>query len=270
MKKFEINEYIVKTDKFQKGFSGYNFVVISDLHSNAYKVDLEKVTEAIEGLQPDAVLLCGDMFTGKVNDDITQVMDFIKKLAESFPVFFALGNHEYRMAMNPEVYGDRIWQIIEPLEEAGVAILSDETVVLEKDNESICLSGIEIDSVFYRRRPPVMGSGLVKMHLGDADRTKFQLLMAHHPRYFENYGKWGADLVVSGHVHGGLMRLPYLGGVVSPKLTLFPKYDGGRFREGNSEMILSRGLGTHTLPIRIFNPGELIMIRLRPAASDKQ
>lgn len=262
MKKFEINEYIVKTDKFQKGFSGYNFVVISDLHSNAYKVDLEKVTEAIEGLQPDAVLLCGDMFTGKVNDDITEVMDFIKKLAESFPVFFALGNHEYRMAMNPEVYGDRIWQIIEPLEEAGVAILSDETVVLEKDNESICLSGIEIDSVFYRRRPPVMGSGLVKMHLGDADRTKFQVLMAHHPKYFENYGKWGADLVLSGHVHGGTVRLFGKKGLIGTDFRLFPKYCGGLYHEGASDMIVSRGLGTHTVKVRLWNKPELLNVKI--------
>ncbi|MDE7197816.1 MAG: hypothetical protein K2O15_02920, partial [Lachnospiraceae bacterium] len=86
----------------------------------------------------------------------------------------------------------------------------------------------------------------------------------HNPVYFDAYEAWGADLVVSGHVHGGIMRLPVLGGVISPALTLFPKYDGGVFYEKESTMILSRGLSSHTLPIRIFNPGELIVIDLKP------
>lgn len=71
-------------------------------------------------------------------------------------------------------------------------------------------------------------------------------------------------MVVSGHVHGGIMRLPVFGGVLSPSLTLFPKYDGGRFSEGKSTMILSRGLGTHTIPLRVFNPGELVVIDFKP------
>lgn len=89
-------------------------------------------------------------------------------------------------------------------------------------------------------------------------------MIAHNPEYFPAYAEWGADLVLSGHVHGGLMRLPFLGGVIAPSMKLFPKYDGGVFEEHGSTMILSRGLGTHTLPIRIFNPGELVVIRLTP------
>lgn len=99
--------------------------------------------------------------------------------------------------------------------------------------------------------------------LGNPEKKCFNLLIAHNPDYFDAYADWGADLTVSGHVHGGLMRLPFLGGVISPKLRLFPHYDGGRFEKDGKEMILSRGLGTHTLPIRIFNPGEMVVIRLR-------
>ena len=82
--------------------------------------------------------------------------------------------------------------------------------------------------------------------------------------YFPAYAEWGADLVLSGHVHGGIMRLPLLGGVISPTLRLFPRYDGGLFQEGGSTMILGRGLGSHTIPIRIFNPGELVVVELEP------
>ena len=98
--------------------------------------------------------------------------------------------------------------------------------------------------------------------LGRPDPARVSLLIAHNPDFFEAYAEWGADLVVSGHVHGGLMRLPVLGGVISPAIRLFPVYDGGEFKKDKAVMILGRGLGTHTLPIRIFNPGELVVIDL--------
>ena len=118
------------------------------------------------------------------------------------------------------------------------------------------------------RRPILPNTPMEKEYLeetlGPASKEKYQILLAHNPDYFENYAQWGADLVLSGHVHGGIMRLPLLGGVISPTLLLFPKYDGGLFKKGSSAMILSRGLGTHTLPIRIFNPGELILFTISP------
>ena len=98
--------------------------------------------------------------------------------------------------------------------------------------------------------------------LGEPRADACQILIAHNPLYFEEYAAWGADVVVSGHVHGGIMRLPLLGGVLSPNLSLFPKYDGGRFELGKSSLLLSRGLGTHTVPLRIFNPGELVVVEI--------
>ena len=91
----------------------------------------------------------------------------------------------------------------------------------------------------------------------------FQILLAHNPDYFPEYAAWGADLVLSGHLHGGVARLPLLGGVVSPRLHFFPRYDGGKFTHGNSVMIVSRGLGMHTIPFRFNNPGELVEITIR-------
>ena len=262
MKKFEINEYIITTEKFKNNFSGYKFAVISDLHSNVYKVDLDAVYDAVCDAGVDAVLLCGDIFNGKPVDDIAETMAFVKKLADKLAVFMAFGNHEYRLAMNPDIYGDKIWQIIDALEENGVVILSDETIILEKDNEQLALSGLEIDTIFYKRRPPVMGEGLVKMHLGDAKEDVFHLLMAHNPRYFQNYAQWGADLVLSGHVHGGTVRLFGKKGVIGTDFRLFPKYCGGMYEEFGSKMIVSRGLGTHTIKVRIGNRPELIMVKI--------
>ena len=98
--------------------------------------------------------------------------------------------------------------------------------------------------------------------LGAPETDTYTILIAHNPDYFPEYAAWGADLVLSGHVHGGIARLPLLGGVLSPAYRLFPKYDGGMFRENNSIMILGRGLGTHTIPVRFLNPGELVVVEL--------
>ena len=98
--------------------------------------------------------------------------------------------------------------------------------------------------------------------LGNPDRDRYSILLAHNPEHFQAYVSWGADLILSGHVHGGIIRLPFLGGVVSPAMKLFPKYDGGLFSQGNSHMVLSRGLGTHTIPVRINNKAELVVVEL--------
>ena len=91
----------------------------------------------------------------------------------------------------------------------------------------------------------------------------FQLLLAHNPEYLTAYAGWGANLVLSGHIHGGIMILPFLGGVIAPSYELFPKFDFGKFTEKNCEMVLSRGLGTHTINIRIFNKPEISVITLK-------
>ena len=108
-----------------------------------------------------------------------------------------------------------------------------------------------------------MEQGHLEKHIGKANAQFCNILIAHNPEYFKEYADWGADFVLSGHVHGGIMRLPLLGGVISPSYKLFPKYDGGVFREGKSTMLLGRGMGSHTLPFRFFNPAELLVVTLK-------
>ena len=103
----------------------------------------------------------------------------------------------------------------------------------------------------------------IKDCLGDCKEDSFHVLLAHNPTYFETYAKWGADLTLSGHLHGGIMRLPILGGVIAPSYHLFPKYDAGLFRIGNQKMIVSVGLGSHSIKIRLFNPPKIDVITLQ-------
>ena len=146
---------------------------------------------------------------------------------------------------------------------AGVVLLENESVLLPETG--IRIFGVEIDMDYYKKlRKSVMKVSYLNSLLGRPCADEYNILLAHNPDYFQAYAGWGADLVLSGHVHGGIMRLPVLGGVLSPALRLFPRYDGGLYEEGKSKMVLGRGLGTHTLPIRVFNPGELIVVRLEP------
>ena len=139
-------------------------------------------------------------------------------------------------------------------------MLLNEKISLPAANMDIY--GLEIDMDYYGKfKKRNMETEYINRLLGKQQTSVFNILIAHNPDYFSTYADWGADLVVSGHIHGGLMKLPVLGGVISPALRLFPEYDGGEYKKGKSTMILSRGLGTHTLPIRIFNPGELVVIR---------
>ena len=174
-----------------------------------------------------------------------------------------MGNHEYRLGLYPEQYGDMYDRYMEELSQMGIEPLVNERAQLPDVNVSVC--GVAIGKEYYRRfHSRRMEPEYLTELLGEPSRDSYQILIAHNPEYFDAYAAWGADLVVSGHVHGGIMRLPFLGGVLSPNLTLFPKYDGGRFEQNGSVMLLSRGLGTHTIPLRIFNPGELPVIHMKP------
>lgn len=257
--RFVIKEHTFESSKIKKDM---HFAVLSDLHNKTYGVRNKRLLEAIEKIQPDGILIAGDMLTATPGKEFTNALNLIQDLAQKYPVYYANGNHEQRLRLHPEIYGTASASYTEALAGAGVRPIMNEHVFLNACHIDIC--GSEIERKYYRHlRKKQMDSGYLNRLLGTAKEEDYQILIAHNPLYFEEYAKWGADLVLSGHVHGGVMRLPFLGGVISPTLRLFPKYDGGIFRQGNSTMILSRGLGMHTIPIRIFNPGELIVLHLK-------
>lgn len=256
--RFVIKEYTCISPKLQKDG---NFVLLSDLHNTCFGKDNDRLFHAIEKINPDAILIAGDMYTA-AKEDHMRTADFVCRLAQHYPVYYGNGNHEQKTRVYPGVFGTMYEEYMTRIKAAGVNVLVNERVNLPPYRMDIC--GLEIGREYYGKFvTPDMDKAYIDRLIGRASEDRFSLLIAHNPDYFEAYADWGADLVVSGHVHGGLMVLPVLGGVISPKLCLFPKYDGGEFKTGNSTMILGRGLGTHTLPIRIFNPGELVVLHLR-------
>jgi len=252
--------YRISSNKLKKS---YRLVMLSDLHNKQFDENNEKLLAAIREQKPDGIMIAGDMITAKLGQNMEPTLQLLKKLAEEFPVFYGQGNHEYRMELYPETYGDMIDCFRNGLQNSGLEQMKNCHTDLPE--YGISVYGLAIERKFYQRFKTLpMEEAYLNKLLGKPGEGTFNILLAHNPDYFPEYDKWGADLVLSGHVHGGLMRLPVLGGVISPSIRLFPKYDGGLFEGKKGKMILGRGLGTHTLPIRIFNPGELVVVELEP------
>ena len=257
--RFRVVEYQLYSSKVKKE---HRYVVLSDLHNKSYGEKNSRLIRKIIGLTPEGILIAGDILTAKPGKSYEVALELIKNLAEKYPIYYGMGNHETRLFLYPETYGDMGERYLADLNKVSVDFLKNESQQCE---DNIRITGLDMDRNYYKRlKKYPMDSNYLKETLGEADKQKYEVLLAHNPDYFEEYAEWGADLVLSGHVHGGMMRLPVLGGVISPSVKLFPKYDGGIFKIGKSTMILSRGLGMHTIPISIFNPGELILLKISP------
>lgn len=238
------------------------FVLISDLHNKVYGNKNDRVMDAINKINPDFIILAGDLVTSKEKEDMTPGIELVRALAGRYKIYYGLGNHESKIKQCTDRFGDKFSRLRAGVEGENVIFLENDAVDIPEYN--VRITGLDLDLDYFahfRIRP--MEDGYLDCTLPKPDRKKCNLLIAHNPDYFEDYAKWGADLVLSGHVHGGIMRLPFLGGVIAPSYKIFPKYDGGVFNTGNAKMLLGRGLGSHTLPLRFFNPAELYEVTLR-------
>ncbi len=258
--RFVVRKYGVSSKKIKKDC---RILFLSDLHNKEYGPENERLLRTMEELKPDIVLIGGDMFSAKPGKAFEKGTRFIRKCAEKYAVYYALGNHEYRSRIYPDTYGTMYQEYMACLQDKKITFLDNKSCSLEEFG--IRLTGLTIDRKYYKRFVKrEMEKGYLEQTIGKADPYSFQILLAHNPEYFADYSGWAPDLVLAGHVHGGVVRIPGIGGVISPSLTPFPHYDGGLYEEHGSRMVISRGLGMHTIPIRVFNPGELVVVDLSP------
>ncbi len=261
---YDSNRFVVRHHEFRDVRIRRNCraVVLADLHNKRYGKDNERLIEAVREAKPDMILVAGDILTSKPGETLEVALHFLGELAKDYPVYYGNGNHEQRLGLYLDVYGDMDERYREGLKEIGIEPLVNAHVKLEE--LGIVIYGSQIDRLYYKRfKVQPMAENYMTSILGPVDKSFYNILLAHNPDYFPRYGEWGADLVLSGHVHGGMVRIPFWGkGVASPNIRFFPKYDGGLFEEGESKMLLSRGLGMHTIPVRVFNPGELLVVDL--------
>ncbi len=265
MSDFRIFEYEINTAKLPAGTKGPVFCMLADLHNKSYGEENVRLAEAILVRRPDAVLVAGDLVTGHPGEAFLPAAALLRRLrAEGLPVFYGNGNHEYRMRLHPEDYGNLYIEYTKTLRDCGVILLENKKASFEAGGLSMEIYGFELDELYYRKfcRASLQEEEIEKA-LGTPDEKRYNILLAHNPVYFHAYARWGADLTVSGHLHGGIIRIPGIGGVITPQARLFPRYDAGQFRFEGKDLVVSRGLGTHTVNLRIFNPPELSVIRLK-------
>ncbi len=263
--RFVKREYSLFTDKTRRD---YKICMLSDLHGKSFGKDNERLIRAIDEEKPDYIMIAGDMLTAKPEQDFSTAVHLVKELAKRYRIYYGSGNHEYRMSVYPEKYGDMSERFEKAIEDPEIIRLHNEKAEIAEGG--IVVYGLEIGREYYRKmHAPKMDGKYVEQCIGSCDEKKYNILLAHNPDYLDAYASFGADLVLSGHVHGGIANLPFLGGVISPKLRLFPHFDGGRFEKERTTMILGRGLGTHTIPVRFLNPGELVILHLKTIKNKK-
>lgn len=262
MKKLIIKEYSLYSDKINDAKKPPLLLLLSDMHNCMCGKNNDRLWKAIDAISPDAILIAGDLIIGKPGVSTEPALDFIRRACGRYPVYYAPGNHEQRAKLHPKRFGDMYQRYERVLKEQGVKYLENESVPFVVRGTSFAITGLAIPEKYYFKRckDPFTRKEIIRL-AGKPDKSSYQILLAHNPFYASAYFSWGADLTLSGHYHGGIVRLPFLNGLISPYLRLFPKFCYGLYEKDQSKLIVSAGIGEHTLPIRINNPRELVVLR---------
>ncbi|HHV12266.1 MAG TPA: metallophosphoesterase [Clostridiales bacterium] len=267
--------FIIKSRRLPEEWNHTNFVVLADLHNCSFGRDNERLIKKIDKLAPDYILVPGDMVNKRSACCPSNSFSLLESLAKKYKIYYSYGNHEEKldsfinekgneadMELQKELYSS--WtEYRKELIRQGIIFLDNQTVCLTKNGAPFYITGISLDLEYFGRHAlQELEPEYLKKAIGKKKENEFQILMAHSPFYFKDYMDWGADLVVSGHVHGGMVRLPGIGGILSPQVKFFPKYHAGLYRRKDKVMLVSRGLGSHSVMPRLFNIPEIISIRL--------
>ncbi|MEG0227313.1 MAG: metallophosphoesterase [Lachnospiraceae bacterium] len=264
LRRFKITHYTVTSAKLSELSKEKKVILLSDLHNHCYGKNNADLIQAIQNQQPDIILIAGDMLVGKKGESVEIAASLIERLPNICPVCYGNGNHEQRMKEHPEKYGDTYVKYKKRLQASGVIFLENNSRIRMMDETVLEIYGLELPMTCYEKfkKEKLMQKTMVKC-LGTSNANLYQILIAHNPIYFEAYRTWGADLVVSGHLHGGVARIPGWRGVITPQGFLFPPYSGEKTTKEQSTIVVSKGLGTHTVNLRLCNPAEVVVIHLQ-------
>lgn len=253
-KALELNSYTITSDELPDSFNGFRIAQVSDLHNAEMGKENEKLISMLKDSAPDIIVITGDMIDSR-NTKVDVALSFAGQAVKIAPCYYVTGNHEARV----DEYSD----LKDGLLELGVVVLEDARVDIELSGEIITLIGVDDPSFqtdyLFGDDETVIKSKLDELTSEDDGYT---ILLSHRPELFDIYVENGVDLVFSGHAHGGQFRLPFVGGVAAPNQGLFPKYDAGIYTEGNTNMVVSRGVGNSIIPFRVNNRPEVILIEL--------
>ena len=245
----------ISSSHIPAAFSGFRIAQVSDLHNSEFGKNNTELLKLLSESRPDIIAITGDLIDAN-HTDVGIALGFAQESVRIAPTYYVTGNHEATCSQ----YGD----LKAGLEEAGVIVLEDEAISLERGGETIALLGLADPDFMVKGdmfgEVPAMVSTKLKNLIGD--ESGYTILLSHRPELFETYVDGGIDLVFSGHVHGGQFRLPFIGGLVAPNQGLFPKYDAGLYTDGGTSMVVSRGIGNSIIPFRFNNRPEIVLVEL--------
>ncbi len=262
MSEFKVTRYRIRVNEELRGpQQPFSAVLLSDLHNASYGEGNSILLQAIRTEKPEAIFVSGDMLISTEQPQMDVALALMDELTKQYPVYYVEGNHEYKVRNSAELHGGDGGRYFDLIRSFGVHLLKNSCEQIDIQKMPFTVWGLELPARYYERfRKHELTAAEITELLGEPDKDRFNLLLTHNPVYFEAYAAWGADLTLAGHLHGGLVRLPYLGGVITPQLRLFPRYDRGLFKRNGRQLVVSAGLGNHSVSLRINNPMELIVL----------
>jgi len=246
-----LRKYTVKDSKLPSGFDGYRILFVTDLHCEYFGEGQEEIAAFAEKFAPDAVFFGGDMMDQDLRD--FEAVEQLLMALSDYEIYAVWGNHDRWLGRAD------FTRLQELYARYGVNVLWDDTVILEKNGDKIALSGAD--------DPPSWNNGSEEYLRENGIAVTpvegmYNVLLFHRANLFDVISDYGFDLVISGHMHGGQVRIPYICGLVSPTRQWFPKYTSGVYQKDGSKLIVGRGLGNSVDFPRIFNPPQLVGIVL--------
>lgn len=280
-----ITKHTISSNKLPKQIGEIGFVLLADLHNRTFGKNNNRLIRKIDELSPDFIIIAGDMINKKEICYPGSTFQLIEQLAKKYKIYYAYGNHEHRLErIGRETSSEwtpedkkhySTWvEFKNKLSKHKVVFLDNESTMISLSSGKLKVTGVTLEHEYFEfNATKELNKSHLDSLLGESSKDYFQLLIAHNPMYFNAYAEWGADLTLSGHLHGGMMRLPGIGGVLSPQAKFFPKYDTGKHIHKENYLVVSRGLGSHSIMPRIFNIPEIIYTNLKyenPASISNQ
>lgn len=249
-----ITEVKITSSKIPSSFKGYKILQISDLHNKKFGDNQDVLIQKMKSIDPDIIAITGDLIDSK-SYDAEVSMQLIREIVKKYPVYFVTGNHEQ--------WSGKYNNLEKELKKYDVNVLRNEHVGIRKGEQEINLLGID-DPEFVtgnRDEGNIIIDEIKKAKI-EMQPDKYNVLLSHRPEFIKEYTNERLDLVLSGHAHGGQVRLPFIGGLVAPNQGVLPKYTAGLYVEQNISMVVSRGLGNSIIPQRILNRPEIVVVQL--------
>lgn len=253
----QVTNYYVDMENLPQSFDGYKIVHLSDLHGRVFYKNNSPLLSKIKKAKPDMIVVTGDLIDYSTYD-MDNTISLMKEIKKDAPVYYVTGNHEVSSAAFPHLERELV--------KSGIHILRNSTDTIRRGGEEILLIGLD-DPIVTNVSENWYCKKTFEKHINrltsENGTTVFKILLSHRPEQLPTYAKFNIDLTFAGHTHGGQFGLPFIkGGLYAPNQGFFPKYSGGKYIEGKSHMILSRGLGNGSIPVRLFNRPELVVVTL--------